>query len=98
MAVPHCCGEAGTLALSRPDIAAAMRARKRDALQSVFHGINGQKVVLTNCPSCLSGLGRNESSGFKARHLAEELAISVDGKDWLVKSRVRRQCATVVDI
>jgi hypothetical protein len=34
------------------------------------------KVVLTNCPSCLSGLGRNESLGFKARHLAEALALS----------------------
>ena len=31
-AVPHCCSEAGTLALSRPDITDAMLHRKRGAL------------------------------------------------------------------
>jgi Fe-S oxidoreductase len=98
IAVPHCCGEAGTLALSRPDIAAAMRARKRDAFQAVFHGADGPTVMLTNCPSCLSGLGRNGSTGFKARHLAEELAIGVDGEDWLGKGRGWRQRASLVDI
>ena len=30
-AVPHCCSEAGTLALSRPDITDAMLDRKRGA-------------------------------------------------------------------
>jgi Fe-S oxidoreductase len=79
--VPHCCGEAGTLALSRPDIAAAMRARKRDAFKSVLAGTADENVVLTNCPACLSGLGRNESLGFNARHLAEELAVCAAGKD-----------------
>lgn len=97
VAVPHCCGEAGTLALSRPDIAAAMRARKRDAFQSAFHGAGREKkVVLTNCPSCLSGLGRNESMGFAARHLAEELAICLDGEKWFDKSRKWRELAQVV--
>ncbi len=96
IAVPHCCGEAGTLALSRPDIATAMHARKRDAFRSAFHGANGKKVVLTNCPSCLSGLGRGASLDFNALHLAEELAICVDGKDWLDASRGRRQRAVVI--
>lgn len=94
--VPHCCGEAGTLTLSRPDVAAAMRSRKRDAFQAAFSNHQGEKVVLTNCPSCLSGLGRNASSGFTARHLAEELAQCVDGQKWLHNSREWRQRAAVV--
>jgi D-lactate dehydrogenase (cytochrome) len=73
-----------------------MHARKRDAFRSAFHGASGKKVVLTNCPSCLSGLERNASSGFKALHLAEELAICVDGRDWLDASRDRRRKATVI--
>ena len=94
--VPHCCGEAGTLALSRPDVAAAMRARKRDALATAFGGATDEKIVLTNCPSCLSGLGRSESMGFKARHLAEALAICMDGGDWLDGSRGWRKRAAVI--
>ncbi|MFO7539585.1 MAG: (Fe-S)-binding protein [Chloroflexota bacterium] len=94
--VPHCCGEAGTLALSRPDISAAMCGRKREAFKSVLQEISTAKVVLTNCPACLSGLGRNESMGFTARHLAEELAIGVDGKDWLGKCRSWHERAEVV--
>jgi FAD/FMN-containing dehydrogenase/Fe-S oxidoreductase len=94
--VPHCCGEAGTLALSRPDVAAAMRARKRDAFMAAFGEAAEGKVVLTNCPSCLSGLGRNESLGFKARHLAEALALAVDGENWLAASVDWRKRAEVV--
>ncbi|MCB2148932.1 MAG: hypothetical protein KQI81_20795, partial [Deltaproteobacteria bacterium] len=82
--------------LSRPDIATAMHARKRDAFRSAFHGAKGEKVVLTNCPSCLSGLGRSASLGFNVLHLAEELAICVDGKDWLDASRGWRQRAVVI--
>jgi FAD/FMN-containing dehydrogenase/Fe-S oxidoreductase len=96
--VPHCCGEAGTLALSRPDVAAAMRARKRDAFAAAFGGATDRKVVLTNCPSCLSGLGRNASMGFTARHLAEELAICVDGPKWLDASHRWREQSQVVAI
>ena len=96
--VPHCCGEAGTLTLSRPDVASAMRARKRDAFASAFDGATDEKIVLTNCPSCLSGLGRNASMGFTARHLAEELAICVDGPKWLDTSRRWRERSRVVAI
>ena len=60
MAVPHCCGEAGTLALSRPDIARAMRSRKAVAFQSAARETGTEKIVLTNCPACLSGLGKHE--------------------------------------
>jgi FAD/FMN-containing dehydrogenase/Fe-S oxidoreductase len=96
--VPHCCGEAGTLALSRPDIAAGMWARKRDAFLSAFEGANGEKIVLTNCPSCLSGLGRNAAMGFKAVHLAEQLAFGASGRQWLDETRGWRERAKVVTI
>ena len=51
--VPHCCSEAGTLALSRPDITGAMLHRKRAALAEARSGRPGASVLLTNCPSCL---------------------------------------------
>ncbi|HCY85295.1 MAG TPA: FAD-linked oxidase [Desulfobacteraceae bacterium] len=80
-AVPHCCSEAGTLAISRPDISNAMYDRKADAITEV----NGKPPlghkVLTNCPSCLQGLGRQK--GVTPVHLAEELAELTGGKDWL---------------
>ena len=95
-AIPHCCGEAGTLALSRPDIAAAMRGRKRDA----FHELTGPRgkpaVILTNCPSCLSGLGRNAAAGLRPRHLAEALAMGLNGNDWLDATASWRATARAV--
>ena len=80
-AVPHCCSEAGTLSLSRPDIAAQMLAKKASA----FHEIGashkpGLRRVLTNCPSCMQGLGRQP--GVEPEHLAVALAESVGGIGW----------------
>jgi len=94
--VPHCCGEAGTLALSRPDISAAMRARKKDAFKAAMEETTGKTLVLTNCPACISGLGRNQGMGLKIRHLAVELARAVDGDQWLKKSRAWQERAKVV--
>ena len=56
--MPNCCSEAGTLALSRPDIAHKMLARKASALALVADPAAPAQLV-TNCPSCLQGLGRN---------------------------------------
>jgi len=80
--VPHCCSEAGTLALSRPDITDAMLHRKREALQGAQCG---RGTVLTNCPSCLQGLGRNRQTGPKGlapKHLAVALAERHSGPGW----------------
>src|SRR5512138_51131 len=71
--VEHCCSEAGTLALSRPDIADAMLDRKRGALRSALEG-RRSATVLTNCPSCLQGLGRCASMGVRPRHVTVHLA------------------------
>ncbi|OQA27792.1 MAG: succinate dehydrogenase/fumarate reductase iron-sulfur subunit [Verrucomicrobia bacterium ADurb.Bin345] len=80
--VPHCCSEAGTLALSRPDISSSMLKRKADALKSAT-GNAGTKLVLTNCPSCIQGLGRNRPWGIEPRHLAVEFAQRLGGTAWM---------------
>ncbi|MBN2526654.1 MAG: DUF3683 domain-containing protein [Deltaproteobacteria bacterium] len=79
--IPHCCAEAGTLALSRPDISAAMRAKKRAAIESVLSQ-TGARSILTNCPSCVQGLGKQRSLGIQATHMTVYAAMQVGGKDW----------------
>lgn len=80
--VPGCCSEAGTLALSRPDIAGAMLKRKRDALQQALSGEQSAPVIATNCPSCISGLGRNRDLRVTPQHLAVILAENMGGSNW----------------
>ncbi|QQG66179.1 DUF3683 domain-containing protein [Desulfobulbus oligotrophicus] len=80
--VPGCCSEAGTLALSRPDITGAMLKRKRDELDSAISRENSATVIATNCPSCLSGLGRNRDRGVTPQHLAVLLAENLGGDSW----------------
>lgn len=87
--VPHCCSEAGTLALSRPDITDAMLHRKRAALGEAMAERPGGAVMLTNCPSCVQGLGRNAALGAAPRHLAVELARALSGERWLDLLRER---------
>ena len=77
-----CCSEAGTLALSRPDIAGAMRQRKRDNLLAKTKDKPGSQVIVTNCPSCISGLGRHLDLGIIPQHLAVLLAESLGGIEW----------------
>ncbi|HEX7578872.1 MAG TPA: DUF3400 domain-containing protein, partial [Thermoanaerobaculia bacterium] len=76
------CSEAGTLALSRPDIAEAMRYRKRAALSEALRERPERTVLLTNCPSCLTGLKRNADLGTEARHVAVEAARRLSGERW----------------
>lgn len=88
--VDNCCSEAGTLALSRPDISNAMRLRKREQLEKNLADIAEERnpsqtfpTIATNCPSCLTGLGRNRDLGVKATHLSVLLADSlVEGGVW----------------
>lgn len=94
--VPHCCSEAGTLALSRPDITGAMLHRKRAVLAEACRGRPGTAVLLTNCPSCLTGLGRNRDLGVEPRHLAVELARALSGPAWLDILRGRAATAQAV--
>ena len=79
--VPNCCSEAGTLAISRPDISFAMLTRKRDSIQAALPD-QQSTVMATNCPSCMSGLGRNRDLGIVPRHMAVILAEACGGFSW----------------
>ncbi|SDP55016.1 DUF3683 domain-containing protein [Desulforhopalus singaporensis] len=79
--VPNCCSEAGTMAISRPDISHAMRNRKRESISNA-KGENEKLVIATNCPSCLSGLGRNPDMHVEPKHMTVLLAESISGKNW----------------
>ena len=61
----RCCGESGTLGVTRPDIATQVRFRKEEelrkdeaALRATGAGAaaKGDVKILTSCPSCLQGL------------------------------------------
>jgi Fe-S oxidoreductase len=86
----RCCGESGTLALSRPDISTQVRFRKEQELQGAAtqirkDGFSGEVKVLTSCPSCLQGLKRfNDDIGTDADYIVVELARHVLGANWLV--------------
>ena len=81
--VPHCCGEAGTLALSRPDIAHAMFQRKAKALAEKIDPSKPLAACITNCPACLQGLGRQQRrTTVRAVHLTEALAEMHGGQFW----------------
>jgi D-lactate dehydrogenase (cytochrome) len=93
-AVPHCCSEAGTLSLSRPDITDQMLQRKREELKSAID--DSHKTVLTNCPSCLQGLGRNRDLGIKPQHIVVELAEKYAGESWRKQFEAVARRATAV--
>jgi FAD/FMN-containing dehydrogenase/Fe-S oxidoreductase len=85
----RCCGESGTLAVSRPDVSTQVRFRKEeemvkgaDKLRS--DGFSGDVKILTSCPSCLQGLSRyDEDSGTKADYIVVEMAKHLLGENWL---------------
>jgi FAD/FMN-containing dehydrogenase/Fe-S oxidoreductase len=95
-AVPHCCSEAGTLALSRPDIAHKLLTRKKTALAALADADRPAPLV-TNCPSCLQGLARQEYPGAKPVHLAVLLARANGGEDWPEKLATALRRAEVVN-
>ena len=85
----RCCGESGTLAITRPDISTQVRFRKEiemskgaDKLRA--DGFTGDVKILTSCPSCLQGLSRyNEDSGTEADYIVVEIARHLLGENWL---------------
>ena len=83
--VANCCSEAGTLAISRPDISYAMMQRKRESMELAKEGVHGEPTIVTNCPSCISGLGRNRDIGVNPQHMAVMLARSLGGESWMME-------------
>jgi FAD/FMN-containing dehydrogenase/Fe-S oxidoreductase len=85
----RCCGESGTLAVSRPDVSTQVRFRKeiemrRGAETLRADGFKGEVRVLTSCPSCLQGLARyNDDADVDADYIVVELARAILGTDWL---------------
>jgi Fe-S oxidoreductase len=83
----RCCGESGTLAMTRPDVATQVRFSKEESLRRGIAalGNDGKPVkVLTSCPSCLQGLARFEDdTGAQADYIVVELARRLLGEDWL---------------
>jgi FAD/FMN-containing dehydrogenase/Fe-S oxidoreductase len=85
----RCCGESGTLAVTRPDISTQVRFRKEEEMvkgadKLRADGFAGDVKILTSCPSCLQGLSRyNEDSGTTADYIVVEMAKHLLGENWL---------------
>jgi FAD/FMN-containing dehydrogenase/Fe-S oxidoreductase len=91
----RCCGESGTLGVSRPDISTQVRFRKEEELRkgeaalraTGAVGAKDDLKILTSCPSCLQGLSRYQgdlSNGLlQADYIVVEMARQILGEDWL---------------
>ncbi|MBT7409197.1 MAG: FAD/FMN-binding oxidoreductase [Methylococcales bacterium] len=86
----RCCGEAGTMAVSRPDIATQIRYKKQQELKLNLKTLQfealavPQKVkLLTACPACVQGLSRyQKNTGLETNFMVVEIAQQIYGKDW----------------
>ncbi len=85
----RCCGESGTLAVTRPDISTQVRFRKEQEVRVGVDeiragGHRGEVKILTSCPSCLQGLKRfNDDAEMDADYIVVEMAKHLLGADWL---------------
>jgi hypothetical protein len=52
--------------------------------------------VLTNCPACVQGLGRNRDVGVEPLHIAVALAEKLSGADWKKQFLAQAARATAV--
>ena len=85
----RCCGEAGTLAVTRPDVSTQVRFRKEEEMRRGADklradGFDGPIKILTSCPSCLQGLARyDDDAGTDADYIVVEIAKRLLGKNWM---------------
>ncbi len=85
----RCCGESGTLAVTRPDISTQVRYRKEEEMRKGADklradGFEGAVKVLTSCPSCLQGLSRfDDDAGSTADYIVVEMARHLLGENWM---------------
>ncbi|WP_031255629.1 DUF3683 domain-containing protein [Curvibacter lanceolatus] len=91
----RCCGESGTLGVTRPDISTQVRFRKEEEIRkgeaelraSGAVGPKDNVKILTSCPSCLQGLtryGDDLNNGLlEADYIVVEMAQQILGADWL---------------
>jgi Fe-S oxidoreductase len=91
----RCCGESGTLGVTRPDISTQVRFRKEEELRKDEAALRalpavaptGPVKILTSCPSCLQGLSRytgDLANGLlEADYIVVEMANQILGADWM---------------
>ncbi|MBO9652442.1 MAG: FAD-binding oxidoreductase, partial [Variovorax sp.] len=91
----RCCGESGTLGVTRPDISTQIRFRKEEELQKGESALRasgkiapeGSVKILTSCPSCLQGLsryGNDLNNGLlEADYIVVEMANKILGENWM---------------
>jgi FAD/FMN-containing dehydrogenase/Fe-S oxidoreductase len=86
----RCCGEAGTFAVARPDIANQVRFRKEEELKKGVQqltgadtAVDGNVKILTSCPACQQGLSRyRDDTGLDTDYIVVELANKWLGAGW----------------
>jgi len=86
----RCCGEAGTLAVSRPDISTQIRFRKEEELKKGIKALTGEEQaepgkvkLLTSCPACQQGLSRyGDATGVEPTYIVTELANKLLPEGW----------------
>ena len=91
----RCCGESGTLGVTRPDISTQVRFRKEQEIvkgeallrASGAVGADENVKILTSCPSCLQGLNRYQNdlqNGLlEADYIVVEMARKILGENWM---------------
>ncbi|MDP1923274.1 MAG: (Fe-S)-binding protein, partial [Thiobacillus sp.] len=89
----RCCGESGTLAVTRPDISTQIRFRKEEEIRAgvAALGAGTQPVkILTSCPSCVQGLARySDDTGTTTDYIVIELARQLLGENWMANYLTR---------
>jgi FAD/FMN-containing dehydrogenase/Fe-S oxidoreductase len=91
----RCCGESGTLGVTRPDIATQVRFRKEEELLKGEAALRASGAlapqanvkILTSCPSCLQGLSRYgddmKNGLLEADYIVIEMAKHILGDNWM---------------
>ncbi len=91
----RCCGESGTLGVTRPDVSTQVRFRKEEEIRkgeaalraSGAVGPKDNVKILTSCPSCLQGLSRYgndlQNGLLEADYIVVEMARKILGENWM---------------
>jgi FAD/FMN-containing dehydrogenase/Fe-S oxidoreductase len=91
----RCCGESGTLGVTRPDISTQVRFRKEEELRRGVQALQSGSApsqpagakILTSCPSCLQGLlryqGDLDNGLLEADYVVVEMSNRILGERWL---------------
>ena len=85
----RCCGESGTFAAGRPDIASQVKMRKQEEIEKNLQTLDSANhklptKILTSCPSCLQGLARyGDDTNTEADYIVVEIAKHTLGEQWL---------------